>query len=212
MDPSTHFTQAERTLIQDTHFFQTKAVITKKVKRILEQLHATLKEELALSFLLAPEGTDTEVGQFVKGEHLHDFPYQYLDFPKYFSQEEKFTFRSLFWWGHHFVFALILEGPLLDQYKRNLLKSYDRLANQGLHILMAPILWEWEKRPELLMEIRKDNRETVEAALATRPFLKIQRFIDFGSPAFEKGAIVEEGVRAFRLMKIITANETTVRE
>ncbi len=205
MDKSILFTPGERNLIQDTHFFKTKAVITKKVKQMLEQIHAALREELAHTTLLAPEGVDIEVGQFVKGEHLHDFPYQYLDFPKYFSQEEKFTFRSLFWWGHYLVFALILEGRYLDQYKRNLLKSYDQLADQGLHILMAPTLWEWEKRPELLLEIRKDNREAVEAALATRPFLKIHRLIDFENPAFEKGEIAGEGVRTFRFMKIIAA-------
>lgn len=203
MDRSIQFTPAERSLIQETHFFQTKAIISRKVKQVLEQLHVALKEELFTVSLLAPEGVDTTIGQFVKGEHLHDFPYQYLDLPKYFSQDEKFTFRSLFWWGHHFVFALILEGPHLDRYKRNLLSSYDRLADQGLYILMAPTLWEWEKRPELLLEIRKDNREGVEAALATRPFLKIHRFIPFESPIFEKGGLVAEGTKTFRLMSDI---------
>jgi hypothetical protein len=201
----TPFTPAERSLIQDTHFFQTKAVITKKVKRMLEELHAALKEELLTASLLAPEGVDTTIGQFVKGEHLHDFPYQYLDFPKYFSHTEKFTFRSLFWWGHHFVFALILEGPQLDHYKQNLLKAYDQLSDQGLYILMAPTLWEWERRPELLLEIRKDNREVIEETLATRPFLKIHRFIDFENPVFERGSIAEEGVKTFRLMKIVVS-------
>lgn len=205
MDRTIQFTPAERSLIRETHFFQTKVIISRKVKQILEQLHAVLKEELSTSSFLAPEGVDTTIGQFVKGEHLRDFPYQYLDLPKYFSQDEKFTFRSLFWWGHHFVFALILEGPHLDRYKQRLLKSYDRLADQDLSILMAPTLWEWERRPELLLEIRKDNREAVEAALATRPFLKIHRFIPFESPVFEKGGVVEEGRKTFRLMRTIVA-------
>lgn len=206
MDRPIEFTPAERSLIQETHFFQTKVIISRKIKQLLEQLHAALKEELALSSLLAPEGVDTKVGQFVKGEHLHEFPYQYLDLPKYFSQDEKFTFRSLFWWGHHFVFVLILEGRYLDRYKQNLLKSYDQLADQGLYILMAPTLWEWEKRPELLLEIRKDNRETVESALATRPFLKIHRYISFDSPIFERGDLVENGAKTFQMVKpIVTA-------
>lgn len=205
IDRTIEFSPAERRLIQETDFFQIKAVITKKVKRLLEQLHAALTEELSTSDLLAPEGTDKITGQFVKGEHLHDFPYQYLDLPKFFSQDEKFTFRSLFWWGHHFVFALILEGRHLERYKRNLLDAYDQLADQDLYILMSPTLWEWEKRPELLLEIRKDNREAVEVALTTRPFLKIHRFIDFSDPAFEKGALVEEGRKAFRLMSTIVA-------
>jgi hypothetical protein len=174
---------------------------------MLEELHAALREELATLSLLAPEGVDTTIGQFVKGEHLHDFPYQYLDLPKYFSQDEKFTFRSLFWWGHHFVFALILEGRHLDRYKENLLKSYDQLADQGLYILMAPTLWEWEKRPELLLEIRKDNREVVEAALGSRTFLKVHRFIEFRDPVFEKGSLIEAGRKTFQLIKVMIMNK-----
>jgi hypothetical protein len=68
---------------------------------------------------------------------------------------------------------------------------------------MAPTLWEWDKRPELLLEIRKDNREGVEAALATRPFLKIHRFIGFDEPIFEKGDLVRTGKKIFQLMKVI---------
>lgn len=90
-------TAEERALIKDTSFFRAKAAIGKKVKENLLALHEALKEEIALSSLLAPEGTDLQGGQFVKGEHLQDFPYQYLDFPKFFSHTEKFTFRSLFW-------------------------------------------------------------------------------------------------------------------
>ncbi|MFY9270006.1 MAG: hypothetical protein WAO55_09700 [Candidatus Manganitrophaceae bacterium] len=201
--PWVAFTPEEQHLIRDTEFFRAKAIITQKARRLLEQIHAMLREELASVSLLAPEEADTTVGQFVKGEHLNDFPYQYLDLPKYYSKTEKFAFRSLFWWGHHFIFALILEGPFLDRYKENLLKAYDQLVDQGLCILIAPTLWEWEKRPELLLEIRKENRKAVEAALATLPFLKIQRFVAFDEPAFEKGEIAAVGRSIFKRMKTI---------
>lgn len=203
MDQSTHLTPDERSLIQDTHFFPAKAVITQKIKKMLEELQAALKEEVAGVSFLAPPGVDTMVGQFVKGEHLHLFPYLYLDFPKYYSNAEKFAFRSLFWWGHHFIFALILEGPSLNRYKQNLLKRYDRLADQNFYLLMAPTLWAWEKRPELLLEIRKDNREAVEAALATRPFLKIHRFVEFDDPIFQNGGLPQTGRETFRQLKAV---------
>jgi hypothetical protein len=205
IDPTLSFTPQERTLIKETSFFQRKAIITQKVKLILLQLHEALKEELATASLLAPEEVDTEVGQFVKGEHLHDLPYQYLDLPKYFSHTEKFTFRSLFWWGHHFVFAMILEGKYHNRYTKNLLENYDVLADQGLHLLLAPTPWEWRNNPEFLLEIRRDNRKMVAATLVFHPWLKIHRFIDFDSPLFENGNLVEEGRTTFRLMKVIVS-------
>jgi hypothetical protein len=199
------FTFDERALIKDTSFFHAKTIIGKKIKETLLSLHDALKEEIVLSSLLAPQEADLQTGQFVKGEHLQEFPYQYLDFPKLFTHAEKFTFRSLFWWGHHFVFAFILEGPHLAQYHKNLFASYDTLADRGLSLSLAPTLWEWRNRPELLLEIRKDNKEIVSEAVAARPWMKIQRIIDFDHPLFEEGRLVEAGRETFRLMKGIVS-------
>lgn len=204
-DPPLSFTPDERSLIKDISFFRAKVVIGKKIKETLVTLHEALKEEIALSSFLAPEGVDLQTGQFVKGEHLQDFPYQYLDFPKLFSHTEKFTFRSLFWWGHYFVFAFILEGAYLDQYKKNLITSYGNLADRGLSISLAPTPWEWRNHPELLLEIRSDNKETVLEAVSARPWLKIQRIIDFDHPLFEEGRLLDAGRETFRLMKAIVS-------
>jgi hypothetical protein len=206
MDQPIFFTPDELALIRDTRFFPTKAIITDKLKRTLRQLHEALKEEIAGTRFLTPEGVDFEVGQFVRGEHLLDFPYQYLDFPKLYTNAEKFAFRSLFWWGHHFIFAWILEGKYLSRYKENLLSAYDQLADQGLYVLMTETPWEWRKDPLYLLEIRKDNKENVAAALASRPFLKIHRFIEFDGVELEKGRIVERGRQTFRLMRAIVTD------
>lgn len=197
------FTPHERDLIQDNQFFKTKVIITQKVKELLHKLQVALKEDLVSSDLLMPEGADTQIGQFVKGEHLLGFPYLYLDFPKYFTKTDKFTFRTLFWWGHYFVFAWILEGTYLDQYKKNILSVYDRLADQGLYLLMTETPWEWRKGSDYLLEIRTDNQKEVTTALESRHFLKIHSFIDFHSPQLIQCDIVEEGRKAFRAMKPI---------
>src|SRR5207249_12207962 len=118
------FTQDELTLLGDTQFFRAKARIMTKMKAVLEGVYEGLQRELAGVTLLAPAGFNPAAHQFVKGEHLEDFPYQYLDYFKHFQGEEKFTFRTLLWWGHHIVFALILQGGYLTQYKKNLMNRY----------------------------------------------------------------------------------------
>ncbi|MEW6324133.1 MAG: hypothetical protein AB1515_01975 [Nitrospirota bacterium] len=194
------FTERERRLMADAEFFPLKAAATDKVKAALLQLRDKLKAELAAARLPAPEGADLERGQLVKGEHLLDFPYQYLDFPKCFSQGDMLTFRTLFWWGHHVTFALMLGGRELARYKANLLARYDDLADHDLHLLMTQTPWEWRRGADYLLPLLRGNRERVAAALADRPFLKIHRILDFEHPALKDGTFAAEGRTVFRLM------------
>ncbi|MFQ5949366.1 MAG: hypothetical protein ACE5J1_01615 [Nitrospiria bacterium] len=195
-----YFTPEEHALIQEIHFFETKVIIAQKVKTLLQQLQLDLKKKITATHFLAPQGFDPEDCQFVKGEHLLDFPYLYLDFPKHFKNKEKLTFRTLFWWGHFFVFSLILEGEYLDQYKRNLLDHYEFLADQGLFILVTDTPWEWRFESNYLLEIRKENKKEVAMALQTRSFLKIHRYLEFDHPALLEGTVIEEALEAFHLM------------
>ncbi|MCA9419427.1 MAG: hypothetical protein KC592_00310, partial [Nitrospira sp.] len=89
------FTADELALLADQEFFRKKATISGKIKQILEHLQNRIEAEIASQPLLAPEGFDPQARQFVKGEHLENFPYQYVDFPRFYTRENKFAFRSL---------------------------------------------------------------------------------------------------------------------
>jgi hypothetical protein len=196
----------ERQLLQDTTFFPAKAAIAEKVKHWLTELRDELRLELESTTLLAPAGLDCRQGQLVKGEHLLDFPYHYLDFPKYFSQGEMFAYRTLVWWGHHVVFALILQGSNLARYKANLLTAYDQLADRELSLLLTDTPWEWRRGEDYLLPLQRANHDVVKAALAKRPFLKLHRIVSFDHPAIVDGRLAEEGVETFRLMaRIVSA-------
>src|SRR2546430_17707119 len=75
------FTPDEIGLVADEQFFRAKARIMKKVRETLDLLHLGLKAELAGATLLAPKDFDSTRSQFVKGDQLEDFPYQYWTFP-----------------------------------------------------------------------------------------------------------------------------------
>lgn len=158
--------------------------------------------------LLLPQGFDSANFQFVKGEHLLNFPYRYLDFPKHFKNKEMLTFRTLFWWGHFFVFSLMLEGEFLAQYKRNLLTHYGSFSNQEFFILMTETPWEWRMESKYLLEIRTDNQEEVRKALASRTFLKVHRYLKFEESAVRKRKVVEEALKTFRLLRSLLRDES----
>jgi hypothetical protein len=205
MQPEDRFTPEEMVLVADRQFFPAKARIMAKVRQVLEAVQAGLKADLAGVELLAPPGFDPAKVQFVKGEHLEQFPYQYLDCPKHFAGDEKFTFRSLFWWGHHFIFALILEGDHLLRYKRNLINRYHEVAGRELHLSLAPTPWEWNYGEGYTLPITHDRKPEVSAVLAGRKFVKLARYIALDDPAVRESRVPEIAREAWRaILPIVT--------
>jgi hypothetical protein len=136
----------------------------------------------------------------VKGEHLESFPYQYLDCPKYFEGTEKFTFRTLFWWGHHLACALLLEGANVKHYKRHMVDRYHRLAGHELEISLAPTLWEWKRGEGYTLVITHDRKAQIASVLAERRFLKIVRFVPLTDARVQSGQLAELSRDAFKAM------------
>jgi hypothetical protein len=206
MSNSLSFTEEETTLLTDAQFFRKKAKITEKIRGQLEATHETLKIELSQSTLLSPPEFDPACMQFVKGEHLEEFPYQYLDCPKHFHGKEKCTFRTLFWWGHHVACAWILEGSLVKQYKKHLIDRFHSIAGRGVELSIAPTLWEWKCGEGYTLPITHDRKAQVAAVVAERSFLKIVRFIALDDPRVQAGELASVSRETFLAMRpIMTA-------
>ena len=199
------FTPDELTLLRDTQFFRAKARIMTKMKAVLEGVYESLQRELAGVALLSPEGFNPKSHQFVKGEHLEDFPYQYLDYFKHFQGEDKFTFRTLLWWGHHIVFALILEGMHLTQYKKNLMNRYGDVADHGLALCLGGTPWEWKRGEGYTMDLTWERKNELMALLDRRSFVKLARFVPFDDPSVREGRVRELGCATLRqVLPVIT--------
>lgn len=164
-----------------------------------------LEPELAAHSLLAPDAFDLNAFQFVKGEHLENCPYQYLDFPRYYTRQDKLAFRSLCWWGHHLVFALILEGPLVKQYRNNLFNRFAKVADRQLSLSLSSSLWEWKSGPGFTLDITHNHRSEIAAALDRRTYFKIARFIPIHNLEADTDEIIHAGVTTFQsILPIIT--------
>ncbi|MGH7232479.1 MAG: hypothetical protein ACREJU_14135 [Nitrospiraceae bacterium] len=200
MNQSLLFDAEEIKLIADVEFFRAKARIMTKVRGMLDDLHAGLQEEVRTVDLLAPASFDRKKFQFVKGEHLEESPYQYLDFPKHFDGDDKLTFRSLFWWGHHVVFALILEGDALLRYKHNLINRYHLVAGRDLCLSLSSSPWEWKRGEGYTMPLGHDRKSQVSAVLSGRRFFKLARFIPYEDPSIAAGRLAEIGREVLRSM------------
>jgi hypothetical protein len=199
------FTDEEAALMADQRFFLAKAQIMAKVRRLLAATHAALKEDVAAAALVTPPDFNPANHHFVKGESLELFPYQYLDFPKHFQDSNAFTFRTLFWWGHHVVCALILEGEGIKQHKARIVNRFHQLAGQKLELSLAPTLWEWKRGEGYTLPITHDRKAQIAAVLAERSFVKIVRFVPFTDPRIQSGQMPEFSRETFRaILPIVT--------
>ncbi|MEQ1656816.1 MAG: hypothetical protein ABL960_14075 [Nitrospira sp.] len=208
ISPSLSLTDEEAALVADAQFFRKKERISAKVRAQLDATYAGLTDELRQvglhaglqAGLIVPSGFNPRAHQFVKGEHLEAFPYQYLDSPKHFDGPNKFTFRTLFWWGHHLACALILEGDSIKQYKKNLVDRFHQVAGQELELSLAPTLWEWKRGEGYTLPITHDRKAQIASVLAERRFLKIVRFVPMTDPRLQAGLLPDLSRETFRSM------------
>jgi hypothetical protein len=199
------FSPDEVALMADAEFFRTKAVIMRKVRDLLGRLHDGLREEAAQITLLAPPDFDPANCQFVKGEHLEHCPYQYLDYPKHFGGGDTLTFRSLFWWGHHLTFALMLEGAHLKQYKRNLIERFHAVAGRDLEMSLGSSFWEWKRGEGYTLPLSHDRKARIGAVIAERSFMKISRFVAIADFDRVQDELPDIGRETFRsLLPLVT--------
>lgn len=198
-------TPDELRLITDGDLFRAKERIILKVQALLTELQRGLQEDLGRSALLLPPDFDPGKLQLVKGERLENCPYQYLDYPKHFLGKDKFTFRSLCWWGHHLVFALIVDGEQVKQYKKNFVDRFHQLAGQGLELSLAPTLWEWKRGEGYTLPITHDRKAQLAAVLSGRSWFKIARFVPLDQSGMLQGHLPELGRDTFRsLLPLLT--------
>ena len=205
MCSSIAFTDEEITLLADAQFFRHKAAIMTKMRTNLMDTHQVLKNELTAMSLVTPPGFNPSAHQLVKGEHLEDFPYQYLDYPRHFDGADKCTFRTLFWWGHHLCCALLLEGAEMGQYKKHLVDRFHQLAGKDLELSLAPTLWEWKRGEGYTLPITHDRKAQIAAVLAERSFMKIVRCVSLTDPRIRAGEVSRLSCETFRSVLPIIA-------
>lgn len=204
-DKPDRFTRDELAFMQDGVLFDRKEEITKRIQALLFGLQAGLKPRLRPGDFLAPEGTDFDCGQVVRGERFHRRPYAYLDYPKYFSRQGMFTYRSFFWWGWDFVFAFLLAGPHMDFYRENLIRHLDRLRKRDFYLSLAPDPWEWRKSSPHTLPIAGRSPEEIRRLIGGQAYLKVQYFVGLEDPAWKRGGIVKKGLEVFESLRCIVA-------
>ena len=135
-------TPAERQVAFDAAWIYHKNSIIDKVMELLGVLQQELEQYNSAAAFELPAACLQRGAKISKGERYKELPYVILDYPRYFSQEEIFAFRTMFWWGHYFSCTLHLAGAIKEQYEQALIQGYGQLVKAGFSVYMQEDPWE----------------------------------------------------------------------
>lgn len=172
--------QAEMELVTNADLILTKNAILKKVNRLLGQLQEEQKQILFSHSRVLPEKVLESSPKISKGENYQGLPYQILDFPRVFENENLpgqltgiFAVRTMFWWGHFFSVTIHLSGIYKKQAEEKLVACYDAMKEKGYYCYINEDPWEHHFEDHnyvLLTDIKKTN---FERSVKEKPFFKI---------------------------------------
>ena len=174
-----HFTSTELNTLHNSKFFEIKASLTKKIDLLLSDVRDTLKAEIEKNNIRFPKEVDVKMGKIFRGENYNGLPYLVLDYPKHFSKDSVFAFRTMFWWGNFFSFTLHLQGkasrltPALSK-GEGVIAS---LKNKGVYICVNDNPWQYHYGKGNYMLIEQISPAHLKKLLEENDFIKLSRKI-----------------------------------
>ncbi len=168
----TEFSEYEFEILSDQKFLLTKSSVLAKVNDLLTVTRKEINK--SLKDMVLPNKSLFKSGKISRGENYLGLPYLVLDFPAYFTNQDTFAFRTMFWWGHYFSVTLHLSGVSLERYRDKLLENFPQFLNQDIYICVANTPWHYHFEPDNYQLLREEHMQLI----ANAPFVKLTRKLE----------------------------------
>jgi hypothetical protein len=122
----------------NTNFILTKRVVIEKAGALFNELIVGINETFK-NTIVNIEEINSRPPKITKGENYNGLPYVLLDYPAYFSKENVFALRTMFWWGNFFSITIHLSGKYKALLQENIFSAKD---NTGVYICINDKEWE----------------------------------------------------------------------
>jgi len=152
-------TLSELELISNVEVLDIKRSALAKIHDLLSETKEHLHTAYAAAPIALPRGKNVFSGKISRGENYRGLPYMILDFPAYFSQQDIFAFRTMFWWGHFFSVTLHLQGKYFHYCQKNINDNFDQLLGKSLFISIAKTPWEYHYAVDNYILLEDEHRD-----------------------------------------------------
>lgn len=198
------FTAAESQVLQDHTFLPLKHKATDKIISLMSSLREALDE------VWTEEGQHWDVPctkddvKISRGENYRQLPYVILDYPRKFSRDDVFAFRSMFWWGHFFSYTLHLQGHSLEQYRPRLMDRLPAAKSDKpsqVYLGVGDTPWQYHYQPDNYQLLSDCSDAQIQQVLRDWEFVKLSTWIPVSATSEE---VLDKGQYWFRrLMQLI---------
>lgn len=166
--------EKELKYISDTDFLKTKFTIMNKIVQMYAITERQLKKVVENNSHHVDAIWIAKSGKISKGENYRHLPYVVLDFPRYFTKDEVFAFRSMFWWGNHFSCTLHIQGDWFNSIKKRFINSLVR-SDADVFICVNESPWEYHFGPDNYRSIKELSQKELELLIDEKPFIKVSQ-------------------------------------
>lgn len=169
----------EADAIMNSRFFIVKRDVTEKIFALLGILEKEIKKKSSrYDFLTSGELPVREKGKIFRGENYRTMPYILLDYPRVFTTETVFAFRSMFLWGNEFSFTLHLQGKSLELFRENIIQNFSQMQGKEFFFCVNDSPWEYsfdETNYKSLDELIAQEPDELKDKIRSQPFIKFSR-------------------------------------
>jgi hypothetical protein len=110
----------ELELVMNKDWILAKRSVIETVSQLLADMVPQIDEHIIGKGLFEEFGNFQNAPKISKGENYLGLPYVVLDYPRYFSEENVFAVRTMFWWGNFFSITLHMAGAFKTKFVQKL--------------------------------------------------------------------------------------------
>ena len=188
------FSNEELEAIKDRNFFELKHSSTKKIVDLFGELEKELKA-IASENDLNVEALNVSNGKIFRGENYNLYPYVLLDYPRLFTTESIFAFRTMFWWGSGFNFTLHLQGKALDKFRNKLVNDIESLIGKDVYYCVGKTPWQYHYEEDNYVLLSENTIDDITMMNSQNEFVKLSRRLDIDHFSMLK----EKGIETYKM-------------
>lgn len=176
MNPANlQFSPEESALLQEPAWILMKNGILAKIDAFLGALGNDLQVQLNREFPEPMRELLQLPPKLSRGEHYQGLPYRMMDFPRWFTRESIYAWRTMFWWGHFLSVTVHLSGPHQTTYAPPIIRRLCACPELSFHVAMEGEEWNHDLRSAPLIGSREPRYWIEQSQRA--PFCKFSRII-----------------------------------
>src|SRR5690606_4174551 len=147
--------EQELKMVEDAGIILTKNRIIEKAGLLLAELQQDYYTVLQKPGINLPGEIQQSSPKISRGEDYEGLPYLILDYPRYFTRQDIFAIRTMFWCGHFFSITLHLSVHYKINFANQVKNATGILKENEIHISTGENEWShhFEKNNYLQLQM-----------------------------------------------------------